>query len=624
MSLAPGTESVDPHPQLKEKQEPMTFGSRFTRATLRSSPRYRTLARLESYGECTQHHHKLVDWEGNLRPPGPPTSVPPLGATPAPFWTSMSQRYPRASIPLGKLLVRTLSACLFGDERCPKLVFVGDDDATDYAGALADASDLWTKFFLARNWGGGCGTVGISWCFHDGKPRIEIHRAKHLWVHEWVDRSELIPARISEVYTYPVEEWNDAKRRLEVNFYWYHRYWDREKDILFEPYPTQVDGKEIEPQWIPDEVNVHEDGDAHFVWIQNSPSDEIDGLPDYDGVTDDLDDLDVVYSVLSRGTSLNMDPTLVIANDPAKSQLSRGEVRKGSDNALNVGEGGDAKYLEIAGTSVDAGIKLLEKKIRTICDVAQVVLTDPNEIAASGISSVAIKLVFAPMLAQANVLRSTYGKKGICRLVLSMMRVARKNQDRDVVRLPPRIEQEKNDETGEDEEKTIERTPGESEDIDLHWPPYFQATPADKSQEVTTLTTAVGAGKQVLSTRTANEEAAKLFGRDPAEEWQRLQEEQDSEHEKAAGAFADADAGGRSTELTKSLPGEGELKISSTGESDKPKMPPAPAGTPGGASGVPGSPGGLPPSLKPPKAKPPQLPLPLGGGGLPLAKPPKK
>ena len=133
----------------------MTFGSRFTRATLRSSPRYRTLARLESYGECTQHHHKLVDWEGNLRPPGPPTSVPPLGATPAPFWTSMSQRYPRASIPLGKLLVRTLSACLFGDERCPKLVFVGDDDATDYAGALADASDLWTKFFLARNWGEG-------------------------------------------------------------------------------------------------------------------------------------------------------------------------------------------------------------------------------------------------------------------------------------------------------------------------------------------------------------------------------------------------------------------------------------------------------------------------------------
>jgi hypothetical protein len=251
------------------------------------------------------------------------------------------------------------------------------------------------------------------------------------------------------------------------------------------------------------------------------------------------------------------------------------------------------------------------------------VLTDPNEIAASGVSSVAIKLVFAPMLAQANVLRSTYGKKGICRLILSMMRVARKNQGTDVVHLPPRIEKEKDEETGEDEEtRTVERVPGESEDIDLHWPPYFQATPQDKSTEVTTLTTAVGAGKQVLSTRTANEEAAKLFGRDPDEEWKRLQDEQDAEHEKAAGAFADADAGGRSTELTKTLPGEGELKISSTGESDKPKMAPAPAGTPGGVpAGVPGGPGGLPPGLTPPKApKPP----PVAGGGLPLAKPPKR
>ena len=610
----------------------MSFGPGFSARTLLNSERFQMLQRRESFAECTQHHHKIVDFDGNIRAPGPPTSVPMLASAPSPFFAPLSSRYPRAQYPLAKLIDRAFSSLLFGEDRTPNGKYPGDEDATDYVNALAEAADLWAKMFQARNWGGGCGTVGMSWCFHSGKPRVEVHRAKHLFVHEWADRQELIPAQVSEVYTYPFEEWDEKKNRFVMNWYWYHRYWDQDQDVLFKPFPVRVDGKVIEPVWTPDEVVEHGDGDAHFVWIQNIPNDEIDGIPDYDGQYDDFNDLDVVYSVLTRGTTLNLDPTLVLKMDPALLAMSR-TIAKGSDNALKVGADGDAHYLEISGTSVTAGLALFEAKKKAILEVAQCILTDPNEMAVSGISSVALKIIYAPMLAAANVLRGTYGK-GAKQMLTQMMRVARKAPDE--VKLPPRVEEEVDPTTGETKEKVVDRQPGKSEDLDLKWPQYFQATATDRTAEIGTLSTATGV-KQIMSVQTANEEAAKVFGRDPAEEWKRLQSEHKTDHETAAAAFADADAGGRTVEMQKSLPDEGHLKITSTGEGDKPPPPPpggapgapggpgGPPGVPGaggahpGTPGAPGAPGGKPP---PPGGAPGALPVgPMKGPQLP--KPPK-
>jgi hypothetical protein len=609
--------AVDPHPSMGKP----TFGRGFNAQTLLTSPRNKQLSFREAFAECTHHNHKLVDFDGNLRPPGPPTSIPTFASMPAPWFTPLSGRYPRAQYPLAKLIDRAFSAMLFGEERTPSFAYPGDDDASDYANALALACELWSKFFQARNWGGGAGTVGISWCFHKGKPRIEVHRAKHLFVHEWADRQELVPKTISEVYTYPYQEWDDRTQKFINVEYWYHRYWDEQQDILFKPVPVRLDGKVVEPNWVPDEVVEHNDGECHFVWIQNVPSDEIDGLPDYDGQYDDFGDLDIVYSVLTRGTTLNLDPTLVLKMDPALLQMSRA-VSKGSDSALKVGADGDAKYLELAGTSVTAGLALFEAKKRAILEVAQCILADPNELAAAGVSSVALKVIYAPMLAAANVLRGTYGKAAR-RLVSSMQRVARERADEEIVTLPPRVISEPDPDTGEKKERLVERNPGTSEDLDLKWPPYFMPTPDDRSKDMTTLSAATGQ-KQVLSVQTANEEAAKALGKDPAEEWKRLQSEQQAEHETAASAFADADAGGRTTELTKNLPNEGELKISSTGEADKPPKPPP--GAPGGPP-VPGAPGGVPgaPAAGGPMAGAPGGP-PGGVPGVPpmgKLKPPK-
>lgn len=606
------TFGIDPHPAQNAGHSPVKFGNRFSAHSLLASPRYQMLARRESFEECSQHDHKIVDFDGNLRMPGPPTSMPMLASSPAPFAVPLLGRYPRARYPLARLIVRAFSSLLFGDEKCPLLSYPGDDDAQDFAGAIAQACSLWDKFYQARNWGGGCGTVGLSWCFHEGTPRVEVHRAKHLFVHEWADRKELVPAKVSEVYTYMYEEWDEREQRFVENEYWYHRYWDTEQDVLFAPQPVRIDKKIVEPVWTPEDVFTHGDGEAHFVWIQNQPSDDIDGVPDYHGLYDNFDDLDVVCSVLTRGTTLNLDPTLVLMMEPALLQMSR-SIAKGSDNALKVGEGGDAKYLELAGTSVTAGIALKDAKKKDILEVAQCILADPNEVAASGISSVAMKLVYAPMLAAANVLRGTYGKAAE-RIVAQMMRRARKHWDEEVVDLPPRVVSETDPNTGEKTDELVDREPGTSEDLLAKWPPYFQTTPDDRSKEVTTLGAATG-NKQILSTQTANEEAAKAFGRDPAEEWKRLQSEQQADHETAANAFQDASVGGASTKITKPLPDDGEIEISATGEDDKPKPPPP--GMPGAPGGVPGAPGGQP--GQPVAPQPPGAP---GGaqkppGGLP-------
>lgn len=565
----------------------MQFGSGFRARNILQSERYLALHWREGYGASRQHDHKVVDFDGNMTPPGPPTAVPLLSSAPAPFRVPMRQRRPSAPYRLAKLIVESFTALLFGENRWPTLLFPGDEAAQDYAAALVKAEALPMKLLMARGWGGSCGTVGLSWCFHNGRPRVEVHRAKHLFVHEWEDRADLVPAAVSEVYIYPNPEVDAERGTIVTAWYWFHRYWDQKQDIVFAPCPFK---KNVEPVWVPEKVNVHDDGEAHVVWVQNLPSDEIDGEPDYEGLYENFDDLDVLCSVLTRGTVLNLDPTLVIAADKASMTLAR-EVKKGSDNSLDVGMGGSAEYLELTGSSVEAGLKLFESKKRAALEVAQCILADPNEVAASGLSSVALKVIYAPMMAKTNVLRAQYGE-AIKRLVTQQMRVARKRAAEQVVILPPKVVPNESDEAAPP--TFVERNPGVSENADLHWPPYFSPTPTDQGAVATTMAAATG-GKPFLSSQTATEETAKVFGRDPAEEWRRVKAAHQSEMEMASKAFEDANIGGK-VEVEKELSGGGKMTFSGADDagSSKPLQPPGTGflGHPGASGGViPGKPG---------------------------------
>jgi hypothetical protein len=568
--------------------------SSFRARTFLDAQRWADLDRRLSYFDCTQHNFKKYDWDGRiLMPSGGNFNVtqPFLGGQQPSFYVPLRQRRPAAPYRLARVIVKAFTTMLFGEGRFPRFHVEGDSDTEDYAHALVKALKLPTKMIRARNYGGSTGAVGMSWGFLEGKPRCQPHNVRDLFVHEWEDREECIPRHVTELYRSEVEEWDSSKRRYVTNVYLNRRDWTPNVDIVFMPAKLEP-GKEA--QWIPDltKSSKHDDGEIHFTWIQNQPDDNPDSVPDYEGLFENFDSLDIILSVITRGATLNLDPTLVLKMDP--DLINAMGVRKGSENALVVGEEGGAEYMELDGKSIDAGINLFNAKRKAILEVAQCVLPNPDEITANGTSSVAMKLLYQPMLGQLDVLREQYAD-GMSRMIMTMIAISRatgrstvtvyneQNEPSEVQReilLPQKVTEEDeldDDGTPTGEKKTIreDRNPGDGEDCEAQWGPYFPPTPNDQSVTATTLSLATGA-QPFMSTQTATEIFMQVFNRRPQDELQRVQREKDANQAQQSQMFA--------------------------------------AGAPGGAVS---SPGQLPPGAKPKGGKP------LGGAPKPSVGPKK-
>lgn len=537
---------------------------RFRPRTILHGDRFRELDAKEAVYKCSSHDHKLYDFDGRVI--SPKAMQPLISSEKSPVYIPLSQRRPSAPVRLGKTIVNTFTGLVFGENRFPMIKVEGDDLAQDFAQTVARVGNLSQTMIRARSLGGSMGTVGLSWCFHQGEPRFEVHNAKNLYVHSWVDRVRLLPRHVTEVYLFFKVVWDG--KGFNKKFFWYRRDWTPEGDFVFVDVPFE---KDKDPYWAVDEErsNRHGEGLVHFEWIQNLPSDEIDGEADYDGLYDQLDVLDLLNSVVTRGAIINLDPTLKLKMDP--DLVDRRGVRKGSDNALVVGEGGDADYMELAGTSIEAGLKLRDALRRDVLEGAQCVVPDPNEVVAQGTSSVAMKVMYAPMLAKADILREQYATP-VRRVLANMSQVARMRLREPIeavdpstgqtapaafsLNLPPRIvemEQSEMVEQPEEVEQTdpltgvvsmvqtgnmistptgavlkvptaIPRDPGRGGEVSLTWPPYFPPTYDDQNKVVTSMQLATG-GKAMLSVETATDLVAAALGVDPAEEKRRVESE---------------------------------------------------------------------------------------------------
>jgi hypothetical protein len=258
-------------------------------------------------------------------------------------------------------------------------------------------------------------------------------------------------------------------------------------------------------------------------------------------------------------------------------------VKKGSEDALTVGVGGSADYLELAGTSISAGMSLFAELKNQILEVCECVLLDPDKAAAAGTSSVALRVIFAPMIAKCDVLRMTYGRaiERIVNGLIDYVRVHRLGEEvalddgaddapplevpdpfaeppldesgnplpaNDVppptyvftVDLPPREETVDvfdpvtGEPTGEQQVVTHPRVPG-SGTVALEWGEYFKPTADDNQKTTASLSTAAG-GKAIVSQKTAVELTANLFNRDPNVEWVEVSKENKEAAAQAAAA----------------------------------------------------------------------------------------
>ncbi len=559
-----------------------TLGPAFPAQQLYASERSQELEFRSRYYRCTQHDHKVFDFGGRMRSPSRHATQPLIGGALPSFYVPLDQRRPSAPYRLARTIVARFTGLLFGQGRWPNVL--SDDPATqDFCDALVKETGLHSKLLRARNFGGAAGAVGLSWWFDDGTPKVRVHQARHLIVQQWEDEDELVPAHVIELYQFHRDEFDADKKDYVRVWYWSRRDWTRQADVVF---LDQRVAKKNPTEWVIDENKsvVHNDGACHFVWIQNLPDDDEaacqDGQPDYAELYEQLDILDILNSVHTKGTIVNLDPTLVVQMHAE--EMGDATIQKGSDNALAVGPNGGAQYLTLGSDAVTAGQTAINGQRDQVLETAQCIIPDPNEVVAAGTSSVALRLMFAPMLNKADILRDQYGSRGILRLLDQMLASARSfmpdltadapeqqyvyevQMDQDgnpllddagnpveepveyTLNLPPRIEKvevldEEGNPTGEFTTELYARHPGKGRII-LEWPEYFPLTAADRQQEAGALTTANG-GKPLMSQKSSVEQWAVASDRDGQEEFTQIRDEQQQERDAAAGMFPEI--GGR-------------------------------------------------------------------------------
>lgn len=541
-------------------------GRVFTARAFVEGRRWRVLSRRQAYYDCSQHDYKQVDFDGRIIPSDYARTgftQPLLTREKASWYVPLSGRRPSAPYRLGRAITNAFSNFVFGEGRFPTIGVPGDDDSEDFIQTCSRVGQLPMRMVRARNLGGAVGTVGLSWSYVKGKPRYQVHNARDLFVHEWEDREGLIPAAVTECFKSVQEEWDPIHKQVVDVEYWHRRDWSMREELVF--LPARVDPDGGEPPWELDldKCVVHNDQDSHFVWIQNLPSEDVDGLPDCDSQYEALDEIDTMLSVIVRGAKLNLDPTVVLKADPM--MVARLGIKKGSDNVIVVDkEGGDAKYMELAGTSIEAGIKIFNEFRKTILEVAECVIPDPDTVAAAAASAAAQKLVYQRMISKGTILQEQYGS-GLQRLSEPMLFIAQArvqvpvqlaDEDGNVTehdqsfQLPPRVEDQDvmgddGQPTGDKTPKVTERHPGQGVDVDLTWPPRFPPTTLDQQQMITAVSTAVGAAP-VMSQQTGTELVMTAFGKEGADEWKKVQGDAKQAAQQAqvqAGAF-DAGAGG--------------------------------------------------------------------------------
>ena len=504
----------------------------------------------ESFYRCTHHDAKMFDAQGRMISPGSVTLLigqPFIGGMLPTQYVPLEQRRPDDPRRLATVIVNRFTDMSVG--KSPAIACI-DPDTLDFAMALAEEFKLDAVLQEIRTIGGSTGSVGLSWAFVDGKPSVTVHRPQTIHVLEWENNRASIPAHVVELYQTDRTVFDEKAGKYVPMRFWVRRDWTKSATIAFVDQPISKEGGE--PVWVVDEEATyrHGEGRCHFVWIRNKPppdSGSADGICDFDGLFENLMTHDATASVTSSGGRKNLDPTLCIKGDP--DVIARTGIRKGSDNAIILDkDNGDAKYLELGGQSIQLGMALTDNQQRHILTVANCVIPAPEQVLAAGTSSLALRMLYAPMLNVSNVLRGQYGA-GIKQLLEQMLASARLLYGRaDEVELiegddgetyespveyfldlPPReVSEEELDADGNPTGERIttfeERHPGEGESIQIVWPAYFEPTVQEKSQELSMLSLSAG-GKPVISHRTAIERASALLGSDPLVEYRQILEE---------------------------------------------------------------------------------------------------
>ncbi len=555
--------------------------------------RYRRLDRLDAFFKCIEYEHHEFGWDGSPADQFEtisPKVVVPMGFTQPAQDQSVKQKRPTSPLRLCPMVVDRFTGLLFSKDRTPEIEVEGDADAQDFLRAVLKKARFWRTMYQARSHGGSMGSSLVTCQLREGRFSFTAHSPKFVQDVIWADPDLKIPAGVLIQYIFVKEmEILDNKTGMPLGKtkpvpFLYRRIIDEQWDVIFEP--AQMTGNEL-PRLEPDMSLSYEHKLGRFpgAWIQNLPSDdELDGVPDCEGAFQMFETIDRQVAQSNKGLLQNQDPTLVISRDKRLVQMGA-PLKKGSDNAIDVGQGGDAHYLEIGGSGITASREFVKDLKQSAMDKVQCVVVDPTTISGAAQSAKAIEYIYGPMLEKAGRLREQYGEaiEYLAEIVLEFGRVWSDplkypgNVKGVKFELPPKlveIDEDPDNPNPEEGVQTVmvDRHPGVGGVVSLTWGPYFQETPTDIQMMVTVIASAFAA--QLIDQETAVRKIAHLFKVEDVEALLRRVREE-SEQKK----------GERDEQMAELWPSSAPEPGVPEGPPEAPPAPPVPEGPPGAPPG---------------------------------------
>jgi hypothetical protein len=495
------------------------------------------LRQLRAYYEGTHHDHHTNTWEGAAREPGlsylqermMPSGFVPVNSIP------YGRRRPNVQAAVVRQVVNRFTEMLLGEGRTPEVLTPADARTQEWLRSFYEVSLLWDVLQEARDVAGSCSASAVVLGVHEGVPWSEVLMPYDLYVESWADGPGWVPEVVVEQRL--IERQVVKEGRLVQARVWATRAWTVTDAITYAEVPE--DHPLDEPLNVEDE-RPHGANRCPVVWYQNTRSTGSPfGTADCDGTWHMIDAMDRLWSQLVRASKANVDPTVVVKEEQRHLRRGSSEIVKGQ--VIQLSPTGSAEYMEMAGTGVEIGRKVLKDLRDEILETAECVIPDP-EMAGAYRSVDAMMMVWRSMESKAGRLRVPLGGV-ICQLSAIAISLGAKG----LVKLPPRVREP---------DKKVDGATPELEELEvgtglqaassvfllgggllrLDWPPYWPPTPEQIGQLAVAMKGAVG-DKPVLSRQSGVEVMAKYMGLDPEVEQERLDEDDAAEEKRLADAI---------------------------------------------------------------------------------------
>lgn len=383
-----------------------------------ASPRYKQLDFLERFLTGKAYDHLSYPFYQEVQETGRKDYIP------------LRERRPSVIYNIPKIVVSRSVSMLFAGNHWPK-IYSNESDVTDFFQDLTDKTNLAGTMLDAAYWGS-LGSVAVLFSIVNGKVLYEVWNAKYCKPIFAEDR-ELLSLTIFCV----TDGWELEASGFEVpqefindKFFYIKKYTTTE-EIIYEPVRCEdYDPKDtLKPQT---EIK-HDLGFVPGVWIRNYPiSQGIDADSTFCDILNIVVEIDYQLSQTGRGLKYNADPQLLIKEPPGDEQqyglfdgTSAAPKVRSTSNALFVGEGGDAKLLEISGQGQKAVIEFVKLLRQYALEIARGSRKEPEK-SYGNMSGRAMEILEEDLISFAAVLRISYGDQGLKPLLIKIAKAAKK------------------------------------------------------------------------------------------------------------------------------------------------------------------------------------------------------